>query len=174
MLEGTEDVASVATAAGLDALALAKVVSSLQTRRAVAAVRAIAEVQAQLALSRLRVHAVHRLARLAFDDDIAPETGRKAAHALLTVDLDRVGGDLPPHDPGGDGDDDDFTRELRSLRAALYGEVDAEPPSRLAVGQGLPCPTTPCSTVPRHPSSTPPSMPSGMGAGLVKLARGSM
>ena len=91
--------------------------------------RAIADVQAQLALSRLRVHAVHRLARLAFDDDVAPETGRKAAHALLTVDLDRVGADMPPLDPGGDGDDDEFTREIRSLRAALTpAKLDAPAP----------------------------------------------
>lgn len=118
MLGGTEDVAEKARGLGMSPADIAGWASSLDTRRAVAGVRMLADVQAALALARLRVHAVNRLAKLALDDAVPVETGRKAAQALLAAGLDRVAGRMPEADDEGE---DGVLTELATMRAALFG-----------------------------------------------------
>lgn len=126
MLAGVEDVAAVARRRGMTAEQIAAWATSLETRRAVAGVRVLAEVQAELALARLRVHAVNRLAKLALDDGVAPETGRKAAQALLCVNVERFAGRVPSAE---DDEESGIEQVGASIRAALFGiEEDDDDP----------------------------------------------
>lgn len=125
MLGGVEDVALTAQRLAMSPAEVAAWASSLDTRRAVAGVRMLADVQAELALSRLRVHAVNRLAKLALDDDVPVETGRKAAQALLCVTVDRVAGRMPEST---DAQEYGVEEELASIRAALFGPPENVPP----------------------------------------------
>ena len=121
LLGGADDVAAAAKREGFGPGALADWASSLEVRRAVAGVRVLADAQAALALSRLRVHAVNRLASLALDPEVATETARKAATVLLAADAARVAAAVPQR---GDAGDDPMLAQLASLRAELYHGLD--------------------------------------------------
>jgi hypothetical protein len=88
---------------------------------ALRAVVELADLQAQLMLSRYRLTAVLRLIGLATDDDPKHrEPARRACVDLLKARLDALKPGPAPHDADAGPPDD--------LRAALYGDPTPDPP----------------------------------------------
>ena len=95
VLRGRGDLGKVLAELKPDPAALAAWAHGIGPRQAVAATRRLADAQAQVALSHMRVHMVHRLAELALSNNVPPETSRKAATTLLAADLTKVAAAVP-------------------------------------------------------------------------------
>ncbi|NBC10160.1 MAG: hypothetical protein GVY24_00300, partial [Planctomycetes bacterium] len=88
LLRGADELTDAARRLGIDQVTLARWLTSYDTKQAVASMRHLCDLQATVALARLRIYAIHNLAHLASQTEQHPETARRAAVTLLTADLD--------------------------------------------------------------------------------------
>jgi len=88
LLRGADELTGTARRLQIDQVTLARWLTCYDTKQAVASMRHQCDLQASIALSRMRLHAIHHLAQLASQTEQHPETARKAAVTLLTAELD--------------------------------------------------------------------------------------
>jgi len=88
LLRGADELTGAARRLGIDQVTLARWLTCYDTKQAVASMRHQCDLQASIALSRMRLYAIHNLAQLASQTEQHPETARKAAVTLLTAELD--------------------------------------------------------------------------------------
>jgi hypothetical protein len=120
LIAAQHDLLSLAREHGLDFEALSAWANDPANVARVRGLCLLADMQAQLLLSRYHVHAVSRLVQLIGDQN-ADDLSRRACVDLLKLDLTGDGAPLPA---GGAGDATDDQADLDSLRRELFGATD--------------------------------------------------
>jgi hypothetical protein len=130
VFEARRDLPDLASQHGLRPEQLADWVHDPPTRRTLAGLCLLADLQTQLMLSRYRQVAVTELIKQASGGDedrpVSAEQARKACVELLKADLKRAEGGAGLEAREAADLEADAMREVESIRRALYGD-DAEP-----------------------------------------------
>ncbi|MFW6060170.1 MAG: hypothetical protein ACODAQ_08305 [Phycisphaeraceae bacterium] len=118
LFNASHDVIALAEMHGLSPDALATWAGEGNNQRCLRGLCTLADLQAQLLLSRYRLHTAARLVRLGTDQDqqVNADVARKACVDVLRMDLKRAEADADAETST------DALDDAASLRAVLYGE----------------------------------------------------